>query len=108
MKTRLNWLSPPVFLAAAALVIGHPLRISNGIYNSGALGWLTAGIALAWLGVLVRQSSLNTLAILVCVDRLLRDVQQDMTDVPMVDCSNPYIWLYCTSVAIPAFTAPRW
>src|SRR3984957_11937400 len=105
MKTRLNWLSPPVFLAAAALVIGHSLRISNGIYDSGALVWLTAGIALAWLGVLVRQSSSNTLAILVCVGGLLWQIQQDMTDVPMVDCSNPYIWLYYTSVAIPAFTA---
>jgi hypothetical protein len=40
--------------AAAAVAIGQALLLGDGIYDSVAMRWLTAGIALAWLGLFLR------------------------------------------------------
>jgi len=103
MKPSFRWLSAPTFAAAAAFVIGHALRISNGMYDSSALIWLTAGLVLAWLAILSRQWTPTFLTILVCVVGLLWQIRQDMTDAPVVDCTSPYVWFFFGAVAIPIF-----
>jgi len=103
MKQRLRWLSAPTFAAAAAFVIGHALRISNGMYDSSALIWLTIGFALGWLAILSGRWSPTFLTISVCVIGLLWQIRQDMTDAPMDDCTNPYVWFLFGAVAIPVF-----
>jgi hypothetical protein len=97
---------------AAAIVIGHALRISDGSYDRAALWWIAGGILLAWVGFFVpagnrwgRQATLG-----VCLAGIIWEIHQLYNGTPFVKLEPPlaYYTVVLPLLAVSAVGAVLW
>ena len=94
--------------AAAAIVIGHALEISLGNFGDGiGLPWITAGIILAWAGLLIHlrrgsPASWDRLALMVCVVGIAWELFELSRNEPLEEKDVPASF---DSIALPLLLA---